>query len=418
MLHELGHAIGLGHIIDTHQGGTIGYVNPAKLMNFSVVYSVKRSSLDYSALAGSLYCLNQQGNSYGSCGLFSSEMTSLSSTVANRDNCPVSFPTTTTPTNTTLAFDLIHAGSNLYEDPIFTKISSDGTGRAVTNNAYYALKTGNLGGLLSISISSYTTTPASFSCPNYGSLPTKGIELALYEVSSCPSPASYPTPKATRIFDGNGPLTDISGLTANANYLLMVDGIENTKASFNMTFTGGALPTMLERFDGKSTVAYNDLKWSFTGEGMAGALLEKSVDGIAFKPILTIAAASLSKSTSFRDWESTPQGFYRLALKMADGTSSYSKTIFLKRELPSGLNIYPNPANSYCVVSYKDLGTGKMHLTIRNESGQLIQERSFQSDGSGTLQIDASSLKQGSYRISIYDNNGQPKSHNLLMIQK
>ncbi|MBS1566698.1 MAG: hypothetical protein JST39_20100, partial [Bacteroidetes bacterium] len=49
LLHELGHALNMGHIIDSYEYAGFGYpyINPGKLMNYAILAGVKRTSPDW-----------------------------------------------------------------------------------------------------------------------------------------------------------------------------------------------------------------------------------------------------------------------------------------------------------------------------------------------------------------------------------
>jgi hypothetical protein len=230
-LHELGHALNLSHINDDYQNNSNSYttVNPAKLMHYSVLDYVDRRSPDIAAYQGALYTTKQQHNTYGNCGLYTSEMTLLSSTPAANDECPSTFPATELQDNTIVSFDLIHATSNKFGDPSFEQVTCDGKGTSVTNNLYYAFLTGTRTDI-TIDIKDYTTLPAALS-----SCSGQSLRLALYDVQSCPVGQSYPTPISCSSFSGNGTIK-ISNLEQNHKYLLYFDGVRNTKASFTAVF--------------------------------------------------------------------------------------------------------------------------------------------------------------------------------------
>src|SRR5574343_170461 len=344
ILHELGHALNLAHINDTYEGVSAGQLNPGKLMNYAVVNSVKRVSPDYSAYIGSLYTITPQGNSYGSCGLASGEMTPLATTTEAKDNCPGTFPTTNLPRNTAINFDLIHATSNKFSDPPYTKVNTTGTGIGITNNAFYAFKTNNAGGILSLSVTNYTLSPSTpTTCATPYGYPTIGVELSVYQVNSCPAPGSYPTPVAYRTFNANGALSDITGLAANTTYLIMVDGIENTKASFTLNFTGASLPIGLRDFTGAVQKNVNQLQW-FT-ELVADVRqvdIERSADGISFTKIAVAPGMSIGKGGFTDALPLAGVNYYRLATHNQDGTIEYSRILLLRRNDPFLLTIYPN----------------------------------------------------------------------------
>ena len=243
LLHEMGHALDLGHIIAPPQGSGTGKVNPAKLMNFSVNYNFRRISPDYSSMTGAAYTIHPHGNTYGTCLPSSPEMVPLPVTIDSKDGCPSTFPTTATPLLTSVNFDLAHCTSNELEDPAYNQFLIDGTSTSITNTAFYAFRTNTDGGDLSLAINNYATSPADLAaCVPASSVAVTGVQMAIYQVNSCPGGQSFPVPIVNVNFAGNGQIPVISGLTGSTNYLMVMDGIENTKASFNMVFSGTALP--------------------------------------------------------------------------------------------------------------------------------------------------------------------------------
>lgn len=229
VLHELGHAINLAHINDDAQGNTLPYVNPEKVMHYAILDYIDRRSLDVSAYEGGLYmCEPKHYTDYCSG---DAEMTQLSKITLANDNCPGSFPTEATPDGTSQVFDLVHATSNKLTDPQYTAVTCDGKGTQVTNNAYYAYRTGTQT-TLTINIANYVTVPEELaSCAG------QGVRLAVYDVSTCPDGQNFPAPVGCQTF-GSGGTINISGLAANHDYLLYFDGVRNTKATFTATFNG------------------------------------------------------------------------------------------------------------------------------------------------------------------------------------
>ena len=239
ILHELGHAVNLGHIVDNFQtsNNTFQTVNPAKLMNFSVLSYVTRRSLDASAYQGGLYCVTPLHLSFGSCGLATTEMIPLDRINPANDECPLTFTQTATTQGNSLVIDLVHTTSNKLKDPQYTAVTCTGAGTEVTNNAYEVIRTAaNSGGSLDITISNYETFPA-----DQQTCGEEGVRLAVYAVNSCPSGQNYPAPLVCRTFTTNGALTTITGLQSNTTYLLYFDGLRNTKAAFLAKLSGSAL---------------------------------------------------------------------------------------------------------------------------------------------------------------------------------
>ena len=234
LLHELGHALNLAHINDDYEKTSSSYstINPSKLMHYAVLDYSNRRSPDVSAYEGALYAIEEQGNSYGNCGLFNNEMNPLAVTGIETDNCPSTFPSTPLEDGTSVVFDLAHATSNKFTDPSFEQVNCQASGTFVTNNAYYAFETNdNEIQNLQLNISGYTTTPG-----DLASCTGQGVRFALYDVSSCPQAQNFPQPLACNTFNSDGALPPVSGLQPNHKYLLYFDGLRNTKAIFNVTF--------------------------------------------------------------------------------------------------------------------------------------------------------------------------------------
>jgi hypothetical protein len=242
VLHELGHALDLGHInadLETSNGNNALFINPSKLMHYAITNYVNRRSLDAAAYQGALYTVKKQNNNYSTC-IATAEMTPLSYTVIPNDNCPASFPSSATPDGTVVNFDLVHATSNKFSDPQFTAINCGvDNGEFVTNNAFFAMKTSSTATSLKLTIGNYTNTPAS-----QNSCIGQGVRLAVYDVNTCPEGQSYPQPIACATFLANGTLPEIKNLESNHNYLLYFDGLRNTKANFDAVINGdGTVPT-------------------------------------------------------------------------------------------------------------------------------------------------------------------------------
>ncbi len=253
VLHELGHSFGLGHVNDNYEGQFLPYINPPKIMNFSIPNGIKRTSPDFSAFSGANYMMTPKGWDFGGCGV--SEHQPLASLVDTKDECPATFPVTTTQNNTSVAFDLVHATSNKFGDPAYDDITCDGNGTEVTNNAYYVIKTGVGTGGLDITVSGFNTQPAA-----QQACTRTGVQLALYRANSKPEGQNFPQPFDCRLFNGNLQLASITGLEKNATYIVYVNGLNNTKATFTLNFAGAVLAsgvTYVFNGNGNWTVASN-----------------------------------------------------------------------------------------------------------------------------------------------------------------
>ncbi|PWT95158.1 MAG: hypothetical protein C5B52_18415 [Bacteroidetes bacterium] len=416
LLHELGHALNLGHIIDSYQGTVLPNVNPQKVMNFAIVNGVQRRNPDFSAFTGAKYAVKQKGNVYGNCAALS-EMSLLSVISEARDECPATFPTTATTQNTSIPFDLAHATSDRFGDPQFTAVNCAGTGTALTNNAYYAIKTNPVGGVLSLNVSGYGTTPAS-----QGACASAGVKLALYQVSSCPTGQAYPSPVACRTFNADGAISDITGLAASTNYLILVDGIDNTKASFNLLLSGAALPIKLTNFYGEALDKYNKLHWSIESSiDVKQLVIEKSIDGNNFDAIANFDGQSIkvNEQETLNDYQPVPgTNFYRIKTVNIDGTIEYSKTILIRRNENQSLSFYPNPVKDYLNVQIRVAVRKTYTISLTTITGQrLYQKEVIAEAGISNFKIRTSGFAKGIYVVSIIDSGGDEIQTRKIQIQ-
>lgn len=399
MLHELGHALNLGHINDTYIG-TWPDVDPGKLMNYAIVNGVDRRSPDWSAYTGALYNILSRSLAYGGC-TAESEMTPLSTTTESKDECPVSFPSVATPYLTAVAFDLNHATSNKTKDPQYTAVDTTSVGVGITNNAFYAIKTAaSGGGSLLITVSGYSTTPASQS-----SCSGMGVELSLYLASFCPTAQAYPTPLAYRTFSADGALTAITGLSASTNYLIMVDGISNTRASFTLTFGGSVLPVNLVSFTGEKKGSTVLLNWLTASEYNNDHFeIETSKDGINFYKIGTVRSLGNSnnpQSYNFTDYlPAKGVNYYRLRQVDIDDHQQYSQVINLRfDDNVSTIIIFPNPAKDQLMIALSQPSV-KTSIRIFGTDGRLVLSLPTL-DIQRQYEIDISKLNEGFYIAEI-----------------
>ena len=193
--------------------------------------------------------------------------------------------------------------------------------------------------------------------------------------------------------------------------------------------------TCLLSFSAKADVVYaiplksaehqigNLLEWSTSFEQNSKTfIIEKSKDGVSFSNAGTInAAGSSDQSKSYRFLDlgvNDKKLFYRLKQVDHDGTSSFSQTIIVEKEL----------SNRFMVVAMSNTVTAKnfnitidaienidLEYFVKNKQGKILftdQQKLY--SGLNDLQIDLEDEKEGLYFVIL--SNGQEKDQ--LVVQK
>ena len=417
LLHELGHALNLGHIVDPLQGSGAGTATPGKVMHYSIAYNLRRISLDYAAKSGGVFLVTPHDYTFGSCVIGEPEMTPVETILEAKDECPTTFPVSTMPMFTKINFDLAHATSNKLVDPAFNQRKKDGTGANVTNTAFYAFKTNETGGNLNMEVMDYTTSPVAIAACEVGGtgVQVTGVKISIYKVSSCPNGGSFPVPIDYQTFKANGTLTEVSGLTANSTYLVAVDGIQNTKAVFNIEFTGSALPVQSTELNGAIVGDHNELTWSTDPSfDVSEMVLERSEDGVNYEEIHQILSDEEQLSGQYSDIDPLPgANYYRMRVQSSGGSIQYSEVVTLNRNDNGGVTVRLATNSSYSQITVEIISTtndayGTYGASIVNSLGQQVLAEKYNVNTRNHQEnIGIGNLAKGIYYIKVFGKNGE-----------
>jgi hypothetical protein len=417
LLHELGHALNLGHIVDPLQGSGAGTATPGKVMHFSIAYNLRRISLDYSSKTGGLYLVTPHGYTFGNCIVGTPDMTPVETILEAKDECPLTFPVSTMQTFTKINFDLAHATSNKLVDPAYNQWKKDGTGTNVTNTAFYAFKTNETGGSLNMEVKNYTTSPTAIAACTLGTtgVQVTGVKISIYKVSSCPTGGSFPAPVDYQTFKDNGMLTAISGLSGNSTYLVAVDGIQNTKAMFDIEFSGSALPVQSTDLDGTIVGDHNELTWTTDpSSDVSEMVLERSDDGVNYVEIHEIINVEEQQSGQFSDNDPFPgPNYYRMRVQNSSGSVQYSEVVTLNRSDTAGITVTIATNTSFSqinleIVTMTNESFGTYGASIVNSLGQQVYAKKYTVNTRRHQQIiNIGNLARGIYYIKIFGKNGE-----------
>lgn len=171
------------------------------------------------------------------------------------------------------------------------------------------------------------------------------------------------------------------------------------------------LPVKFESFTVDATAPGALLKWSTSFEfNNAKYLVEKSVDGRSYQAVGEVAGAINSVELNhytFTDatFKAGDVAFYRLKQVDLDGTSTFSKVVYINnsKDKSQTLRIAPNPFlnEDIQLIGISSSELNKKNIRIFNLAGKQIN---FEFTGSNAIHLDPS-LPRGMYFLNVNGNS-------------
>jgi hypothetical protein len=119
--------------------------------------------------------------------------------------------------------------------------------------------------------------------------------------------------------------------------------------------------------------------------------IEKSVDGINYRKINSIAAAGNSASVrryNYLDGEATEINYYRLKMVDLDGNSKISNTVVIKNTgLVQSIAAISNPFKDYINIRFTKMPKGKVVLSLNDLSGKRLGVNEYYQPASAILRF-------------------------------
>ncbi len=158
------------------------------------------------------------------------------------------------------------------------------------------------------------------------------------------------------------------------------------------------VPMHLVRFDAQAASKSNHLTWTTTNEQQQSKIeIQKSSDGVRFAVIAVQEAKNQNSNLyEFDDLNFSTQQFYRLQFIAADGSSTYSHVVQVKR-ITEKLMAQPNPATGYTDLWHPQ-ATAASSVSLFNNEGKLMQ-KVIPAPGSSKTRIQLFGIPSGIYFI-------------------
>ncbi|MEO6489702.1 MAG: choice-of-anchor tandem repeat GloVer-containing protein, partial [Ferruginibacter sp.] len=200
-----------------------------------------------------------------------------------------------------------------------------------------------------------------------------------------------------------------SSLSWETDYVLSASITSFSSFYFANKAGGGTLPISTLEFYGRLENKNADLDWETIDELKTHSFdLEKSINGVSYYPIATIAAINHTGAQSYHytdkdiTLEGVPVIYYRLKQKDIDGRFSYSQIVAISIRRAASFSIYPNPVQEKANLSINMEVAGSVQLRLLDNLGRILKQLQWiVNAGTNTLTMDVGNLPKGVYYVEL-----------------
>ncbi|MFP5039770.1 DNRLRE domain-containing protein [Parasediminibacterium sp. JCM 36343] len=209
--------------------------------------------------------------------------------------------------------------------------------------------------------------------------------------------------------------------TYNSMIFYSFNDPDSVKARLEICYTI-PLPVHKLSFSGNVNNGIASLNWYNSDGDAAATIVEKSVDGVNFQAVGSLAAAQASTyQYHFTNTISSASlsVYYRLKIVGKTGSITYSESIVLATTKMSGtIKLFPNPTSGYLQLSVAASKDQAVTIKITDLLGRaIVSEARYLQKGNNTITLNnLTALSRGNYNLSLLvDGNMQVSK---LVIQK
>ncbi|MHB8259223.1 MAG: T9SS type A sorting domain-containing protein [Bacteroidia bacterium] len=173
-------------------------------------------------------------------------------------------------------------------------------------------------------------------------------------------------------------------------------------------YNNSSLPIQLLSFNAIPNGEKVDITWeTVTEQNNAFFTIERSQDGINFTILTTVnSKANHGNSTTALNYQTTDfmpysgTSYYRLKQTDYNNNYKYFNIVSVNFNEQQSIRVYPNPNNGSFVIEPSN--TTKQTMQVYDVNGKLVLSQVI----NGKTTIDANSLNEGVYNISLISNEG------------
>ncbi len=165
---------------------------------------------------------------------------------------------------------------------------------------------------------------------------------------------------------------------------------------------------------------HTELIWSHNGgDRFVEYILEKSVDGNVFEPIVSKSAEGGNRTANYEGYDLEPasgDNFYRVKLMDVSGAALYSEVKVVNFPIVNDYTLFPNPANGFVKVDLeKVVGYEDLSITLFNSLGLEVKRFQINEVYSKYYQMDIRDLHEGHYIVWVNVPGKRPVAKKLMV---
>jgi hypothetical protein len=207
--------------------------------------------------------------------------------------------------------------------------------------------------------------------------------------------------------DGSESVVVPNVATTTARVRIIADGniyydISNNNFKINVS----TIVTWVDFSAQKSADSTTNLAWTVNEVNTDSYEIQRSVDGINFTPIGSIAANNISSTSQQYNFVDTKPlegiNYYRIKQINTNGTDSFSpqKSVTFD-EVKEDWSIYPNPVKNKLSVT-SNVNRGNTQFQLLDATGKLVYKKEITNISTGVIEnIDMNKYAEGIYFLKI-----------------
>lgn len=240
-----------------------------------------------------------------------------------------------------------------------------------------------------------------------------------WDSSKVPFPNYVVNDLRASVYSGASLWTNAGG-TASGSVATTGTITSNSLSSFGRIAIGSISFPLPLKFLGISATLENNnarVKWQTANEaGVWNYSVQKSVDGINFSTIATVAALNKDlQSYEILDANVlSSKMYYRVRANDFDGTGNYSKIVVVTTDKVQRIQLINNPAKGFIQLATQNLPASVYSYRLINSLGQVCKKGSFSCEGSSTVTLPLNYTTPGQYTLVIMK-DGEKKQFKLFI---